>query len=96
MAASAFSAGVASPPIIQAASVSREAASTLPCPVMRPRRSTVTSSQTPKTSRNLCVIMSTEISPAVAIAFRRPSTSSASSGVSTEVGSSRIRKRRFV
>jgi len=60
-----------------------------------PRRSTVTSSQTPKTSRNLCVIMSTEISPAVAIAFRRPSTSSASSGVSTEVGSSRIRKRRL-
>ncbi len=39
---------------------------------------------------------STVSAPARHIAFMRPSTSSASSGVSTEVGSSRIRKRRFV
>ena len=45
------------------------------------------------TSRNLCVIMMTVISLRCAMPLSRPSISSASSGVSTEVGSSRMSSR---
>ena len=47
----------------------------------------------PCTSRNLWLIISTVSSPRSVMPRSSPSTSSASSGVSTEVGSSRIRKR---
>ena len=58
-----------------------------------PRRSTLTSSACAVTSRNLWVIRITEQSPAWARSRSAPSTSSASCGVSTEVGSSRISSR---
>ena len=69
------------------------AACASPDPVSRPRRSTVKLSQKAFTSRNLWLIISTVTSPRLAISPSSPSTSSASPGVSTEVGSSRMRKR---
>ena len=63
---------------------------TLPPPTSRPRRSTVTSSANFITSRNLCEIIKIVSLPPRAISRSSPSTSSASSGVSTDVGSSRI------
>ena len=68
---------------------------TRPWPASLPRRRIVTSSANAITSRNLCVIIRMVRSPATTMARSMPSTSSASPGVSTEVGSSRIRKRRF-
>ena len=66
----------------------------LPVPARRPRRRTVTSSATAATSFSLWVMMTMESCPASARPRTRPSISSASCGVSTEVGSSRTRKRR--
>ena len=68
---------------------------TLPWPASLPRRRIVTSSAKPMTSRNLCVIISTVSSPRRTMSRSTLSTSSASPGVSTEVGSSRMRKRRL-
>jgi hypothetical protein len=91
---SASAAASAATPIIQPASWSRDVSATAVPPVRRPRRSTVTASQKPNTSRNLCVMISTDSRPCAHSPFSRPSTSSASCGVSTEVGSSSTRKRR--
>jgi hypothetical protein len=66
---------------------------TRPPPTTTPRRSTVTTSANPITSRNLCVIMSTLMMPSDAIFRSKPRTSSASPGVRTLVGSSRITMR---
>jgi hypothetical protein len=85
---------VASAPIIIAAMSAWLRSDTRPEPTWRPRRRTDTSSAKAVTSRNLWVIIRTLISPLPHMARTWPSTSSASSGVSTEVGSSRIRKRR--
>ena len=62
-------------------------------PTRRPRRSTLTSSAKSVTSRNLCVISTTVQAPVWARARSAPSTSSASCGVSTEVGSSSTSRR---
>ena len=64
---------------------------TLRLATRRPRRNTVTSSAKAITSRNLCVIMTMLQRPSCARSRSVPSTSSASCGVSTLVGSSRIR-----
>ncbi len=91
---SACARGISRVPTIICASrvVSRSA--TAPPPVSLPRRSTVAASANAMTSRNLCVIISTVTLPPRARPFSMPSTSSASSGVRTELGSSRIMKRR--
>ncbi len=64
-----------------------------PAPAKRPRRRTVTSSQYSMTSRNLCVISRTLSSRCSTSRRTKPSTSSASLRVRTEVGSSRISNR---
>ena len=64
-------------------------------PISLPRRSTVTVSQKAFTSRNLWVMMTMVSWPSRVSFFRVDSTSSASSGVSTEVGSSRISRFRL-
>ena len=64
-------------------------------PTNLPRRSTVTVSQKAFTSRNLCVMVTIVTCLSSVIFFRVDSTSSASSGVSTEVGSSRISRFRL-
>ena len=65
-----------------------------PVPVSLPFRSTLTSSAKAVTSWNLWLIISTVRSPATVMARTSPSTSCASPGVSTEVGSSSTKKLR--
>ena len=83
----------AASPIIACASRAGSVAATFAACTLRPRRSTVTSSAYAITSRNLWVMSSTVHSPRCATARTSASTSSASCGVSTEVGSSRIKRR---
>ena len=81
-------------PTINCAMTAGVSSAVRPFPTSLPRRSTATSSANAITSRSLWVIISTVTSPACVIARNMPSTSSASAGVSTEVGSSRIMNRR--
>ena len=85
-------ASFASPNIIAAMS---ETDSSLvePVPANLPFRNTVTLSAKAVISRNLWLIIKTLNRPAVTSSRNSPSTSSASWGVNTEVGSSRIRMR---
>ena len=80
-------------PIIHLASSSGLVCSTFVWPTNFPLRSTVTSSANDMTSLNLCVIINTVNSERCARSRTRPSTSSDSCGVNTDVGSSNIRKR---
>ncbi len=80
-------------PIIMVAIVSVVVSETFPAPAKAPFLRTVRSSAKAVTSRNLCVIMSTVTSPRRVMSRRSPRISSASAGVSTEVGSSRMMKR---